>query len=418
MKILRVLGVYFFVTVSRALALDDFLDRVDEVLRLNAFDGNVRAQLRGTLDFETYHLDGPTPSLIYTNSDWLLNPRLSLFLDAQIGSKVYLFTEVRVDRGFDPSDSDVEVRVDEYALRVSPWEDGRVNLQLGKFATVVGNWVARHHSWENPFITAPLPYENLVGLWDSLVPPATDVVLAWAHVNNYAGTYSRDELFDKKNRIPIIWGPSYTSGLSVFGRLGRFDYAVEIKNGSLSSRPEYWDITQTGFEYPTLSARLGYRPNEMWSFGLSASDGTYPHEAAEPSLPPGYGLNDYREVVIGQDIGFAWHHFQFWAEAYEARFRIPAIGDLDTFSYYVEGKYKITPQLFAALRWNQQLFSDVSDSRRNVVPWGRDVWLVEFAFGYRPTAHTQLKLQYSLQHEDLGRKEYGHLIATQLTLRF
>ena len=32
------------------------------------------------------------------------------------------------------------------------------------------------------------------------------------------------------------------------------------------------------------------------------------------------------------------------------------MGNADTFAYYLEGKYKFTPQFFAALRWNQQLF--------------------------------------------------------------
>jgi len=251
-----------------------------------------------------------------------------------------------------------------------------------------------------------------------MAPRGSATIVGWSHVKTYMGTFSGDESLDKKNRIPIIWGPSYASGLSIFGRLGKFDYAAEIKNGSLSSRPDYWDLTQTGFRYPTFSGRLGFRPNEMWTFGLSASNGTYLPEDAEPSLARGHTLSDYREIVIGQDIGFAWHHLQFWAEAYEARFKIPNVGDIDTFAYYVEGKYKITPQLFAALRWNQQMFSDVRDARRNITPWGRDVWLVECALGYRPTAHTQLKLQYSLEHEDLGPKEYGHLIATQFTVRF
>ena len=418
MRTLWIAGFCFFVWVTRILALDEFFDRVDEALTLNAFDGQVRAQLRGTLDFETYYLDGPTPSLIYTNDNWLLNPRLSLFVDAQIGSHVYFFGQMRVDRGFDPNDGDVEVRADEYALRISPSEDNRFNFQVGKFATVVGNWVGRHHSWENPFITGPLPYENLVGLWDSMAPRGSATIAGWAHVKTYEGTFSGDERSDKRNRIPLIWGPSYASGFSFFGRLGPFDYAGEIKNASLSSRPEYWDVTQTGFEYPTFSGRIGYRPNEMWSFGLSASNGTYLHQEAEPFLAAKHSLDDYREILIGQDIGFAWHHLQLWAEAYEVRFRIPNVGDVDTFAYYIEAKYKITPQLFAALRWNQQTFSDILDARRNVTPWGRDVWLAECALGYRPTAHTQLKLQYSFQHEDSGPRDYGHLIATQFTLRF
>ena len=56
----------------------------------------VCAQLRGTLDFESYHLDGPAPALIFTDDNFLLNSRLRLYLDAQLGAQVYLFAQARV----------------------------------------------------------------------------------------------------------------------------------------------------------------------------------------------------------------------------------------------------------------------------------------------------------------------------------
>ncbi len=94
------------------------------------------------------------------------------------------------------------------------------------------------------------------------------------------------------------------------------------------------------------------------------------------------------------------------------------MGNADTFAYYVESKYTITPQLFVALRWNQQIFGTVRDREGNPATWGRDVWRIDQAVGYRFSAHTQLKLQYSLQHEDSGPREYGHLVATQFTVLF
>ena len=418
MKTLRVASFCFFAFLPRALAIDDFLDRLGETLTITAFDDRVRAQLRGTLDFEIYHLDGPAPSLIFNKDDFLLNPRLSLFLDAQLGTHVYVFAQARVDRGFDPNEGDAEARADEYAVRITPWQDGRFNLQVGKFATVVGNWVPRHHSWDNPFVTAPLPYEHLTPIWASMAPRSIATVLGWAHVRTRRGDFSGDELSDKGMRQPVIWGPSYASGTAVFGRIDNFDYAAELKNTSLSSRPEYWDGTKTQWQHPTFSGRLGFRPNEMWTFGVSASTGPYLEPEAEPTLAAGHSIDDYRQIVIGQDIAFAWHHLQVWAEFFETRFEIPEVADFDTFAYYLEAKYKFTPQLFGALRWNQQVFSTVRDSQGDRSTWGRDVWRIDSAAGYRFTAHTQLKLQYSLQHEDSGPREYGHTVAAQFTVRF
>ena len=152
------------------IARADFLDETDQKLSLSAFNNQVRLRLSGTLDLEGYYIDQPPPGLIFTPSNALFNPRLIVFIDAQIGPYVSVFVQARVDRGFDPSDQGAQVRLDEYGLRVSPWKDVPFAMQAGKFATVVGNWVPRHYSWDNPFVNAPLPYENLTGIWDSYTP--------------------------------------------------------------------------------------------------------------------------------------------------------------------------------------------------------------------------------------------------------
>jgi hypothetical protein len=411
MSILRV-GAFSFLALAATCVAEDFLDRVDEALTISAFQDQVRARLSGTLDIEAYHFDSPAPGLIFTEHHSLFNPRLTLFLDAQFGPRVYFFAQARVDRGFDPSDHGAEVRLDEYALRVTPWDDGRFNLQLGKFATVVGNWTARHGSWENPFITAPLPYENLTGIWDSAAADSSGTLFGWAHVSDGKGGFFGDEYADKYRRQPIIWGPAYTSGLAISGGIGKFDYAADFKNGSLSARPEAWDGTQVQWQHPTFSGRIGFRPNEKWKLGLSASVGSYLLPEAASTVAAGHGLDDYREIVLGQDIGFAWHNWQLWAELYEARFEIPTVGNADTFAYYLEAKYKFTPQFFGALRWNQQLFNRIDGQR-----WGRELWRIDTSAAYRFTPHTQLKLQYSLESES-GPGDLSHEIAVQFTVRF
>ena len=405
MRMLRALSFCLLACTVQAFEIDDFFDRLDNALTITAFDGNLRARLSGTIDTEFYNFQQPAPGLIDSNIDNLFNPRLTLFLDAQLGSQVYFFAQSRLDRGFDPSNHGAQVRLDEYALRFTPWDDGRFNLQVGKFATVVGNWVPRHLSWENPFINAPLVYENVTAVSDKIAPASP---LDFVH------------RFDneKYEFNPVIWGPSYASGISISGRLGRFDYAAEMKNASLSSRPESWNVTEAGFDHPTFSGRVGFRPNQIWNFGLSASDGPYFRSEAEQTLPPGRSIGDYREFVLGQDAGFAWHHLQLWAEFYEARFEVPRVGDADTFAYYLEAKYKFTPQLFGALRWNQQLFSNIPDGAGGQVRWSQDLWRIDVAAGYRFTSHIQLKLQYSFQQETTGPRDDNHLIAAQLTIRF
>ena len=390
------------------LGADDALDRLSDALTWTADRDQVRAHLSGTLDLETYVLQKPAPSLIGTDKGSLVNPRLNLFLDAQVGPLCYGFAQARLDRGFDPGDGHLRLRLDEYAFRFTLRADGLVSFQIGKFATVVGNWVARHHSWNNPFITAPLPYENPTSLFDTAAADSARTVLRWSRARL---TPTGRESYFALNRVPVLWGPSYASGAAVAGVIGRTDYALELKNAALSSRPGSWDASQTQWQHPTFSGRLGYRPDESWNLGFSASTGSYLLPSAGPTLAPGRTLDDYRQVVLGQDIGFAWHHLQFWAEAFETSFDIPGVGRARTTAYYLEAKYKFTPQFSGAVRWNQQLYGSIADGTGGTVQWGRDVWRIDLAPAYRFTPHAELKVQYSLQSGGISLRQRTQLLA-------
>jgi hypothetical protein len=396
-------------------AADELFDRVEEALSFNAADAQVRGRISGLFDLEGYNAQLPPPGVIQAPGGRVFVPRLSVFLDLQAGRRVYFFAQARADRGFDPEPEHLEARLDEYALRITPFRGARFNVQLGKFATVVGNWTARHASWANPFITAPLPYEYLTGVWDTEAVRASGVLLQWSHVR--PGLAPAVIAEEKYQRLPIVWGPNYTTGVAVSGDVGRWRYAAEMKLGSLSSRPDIWQHGWENRRHPTVGARVGYRPNQMWDIGISASSGPYLREFADRTTLAGHGRGDYRQNVIAQDVSFAWHHLQVWTEIYAARFQIPRVGSADTLAYYAEAKYKFTPQFFGALRWNQQLFATIAD-RAGPTRWGHDVWRIDVAPGYRFTPHTQLKLQYSLQHGDSGSRDYTRLLALQATMRF
>lgn len=400
---------------SRLAASEELFDRIEQALTVSASDDRLRARISGLLDLEGYAFSGPAPGLLQTKGETLFSPRLSLFLDAQAGDRAYFFLQARADRGFDPTEGGGRTRLDEYALRLGPWGDARLNLQVGKFATVVGNWTARHTSWTNPFVTAPLPYESLTGIWDSEALRSVETMLRWSHVR--PGLAPHLAAIEKSLRIPVVWGPSYATGAAVSGEAGRFLYAVEVKNASLSSRPETWHRFDGYWSHPTVSGRIGYRPSPTWDFGWSVSGGTYLVPGAEATLPAGHDRGDYRQLVLAHDLSFAWRHFQLWTEIYATRFEVPLVGDAETVAYYIEAKYKLTPQLFGALRWNQQFFGHVPDGP-NRLKWGRDAWRAEVALGYRFSAHTQLKLQYTLQHGDVDGRDTARLLAAQFAVRF
>ena len=135
-------------------------------------------------------------------------------------------------------------------------------------------------------------------------------------------------------------------------------------------------------------------------------------DSAQSFLPPGRSIGDYHQRLLGQDLSFAWRHWQLWAEAYEVRFG----DDARAISYYIEMKYKFAPQLFAAVRWNQEFFAGPSELLTSGESSSRTTSRIEGAVTYRFSANTQLKLEYLFQDEQ--PRDSGHTLATQLTFRF
>jgi hypothetical protein len=400
MKRIAFLCAGFCCTCGGIVCAEDFLDRVDQALSISVANDQVRARLSGLLDLEYYHFPQPPPGLIRADGHDLFTPRLTVFLDAQLGAHLYFFAQSRLDTGFDPTDRGTQVRADEYLLRLTPWNDDRFTFQAGKFATVIGGWIERHHSWENPFVSAPLPYETVTGVSDMEVPLTNQ-----SHVA--VGS-------EKYEFLPIVWGPVYAAGLAVSGRLGIFEYAAELKNAALASRPETWE--DYNFSHPAVDLRVGLQPNEAWRLGFSAAEGSYlPADALSGAVA---NLGDYREILLGQDVSYARGHLQLWAEVFETRFEAPHFGNADVFTYYIEAKYKLTPQLFVALRWNQELFDNEHDAGSAAVVRTPDIARIDLAAGYRFTAHTQLKLQYSLACGDFVSSHLGSTFAVQFTVRF
>jgi hypothetical protein len=413
----RLATVLLGLSLSAAPVLGAFLERP---LAVSGFDDQARLQVTGLLDLEGWWFERPAPGLVFTDDNHLFNPRATFYLDAQLGARLYVFGQIRADRGYDPSDQDLRLRSDEYALRLTLDPARDLHVQIGKFATVVGTWAPRHNSWDHAFITAPAAYEALTAIWDNEPPGSAGELLRWGFIRPPSSL--NQELAFRTLSLPIIWGGSYSTGAALAGRAGHIVYAAEVKNQALSSRPESWDPDRFGWENPTYSGRLAWQPSPTWTWGLSASTGTflYAKLAAEEGFTPspGRSLRDYRQTTLAHDITYAWRGWQVWGEIFLSRFEIPGIADADVCSWYLETKYKITPQLFLGARWNEQRYARIDDPAGGRVRWGRNLRRFDLAPGYRFSDWLQLKLQLSLQHEENDPRPWSALAATQLTARF
>jgi hypothetical protein len=406
--------------MGATLPAQEVLEQLGDRLNFSLAGGALQLKLSGSLELEGYAYSAPVADLVSGERDTFFNPRFTLYFDAQSGDRLYLFSQLKLDRGYDvyTEETGLQARFDEYAVRFAAYQAGadRVFLQAGKFATLIGGWTKRHTAWENAFITAPMPYDNLTGVWDVFPVPSVTALLAWSHVQP-VGT-AEAVLADKHLRLPIVWGAAYAPGVAVAGRWGRLDVAAEIKTVGVSSRPERWDEPFGSGERPTVNARVGWRPDPSWDLGFSVSRGEYLDREPHPRIPAGSDRHDYLETVIAQDIAFNWRHWQVWGEIFAARFTVPGLGNLDTVAGYVETKYRFTPRFSGAVRWNQQFFSHVLDSTGRSVRWDREAWRLDVAPAWRLSPQMQFKLQYSLRHEDPAVDAFTHALAAQLNVRF
>lgn len=394
----------FLCLTTLSASAQDFLESVDEALTISSPDQTVRADLSGLLDLELYAPETPAMGLLDTDDEVFFNPRLILFLDLQATKHLRGHVQARVDRGFDPGFAvDGQARLDEYFLEWKPLEKNWINFRLGKFATAFGQWTERRLSWDNPFITAPMAYNDMLPVSDDAAVP----------LGGFMGRRFKPD--NRLSWLPVIWGPSYASGASVFGQVGVLDYAFEIKNASLSSAPRSWDVVENGWDTTNYTGRLGWRPAPEWNLGTSFSHGSYLMEEAQDSLPPGTSYRDFDQTTFGVDASWSHRSWQIWSELITSRFEVPNVGGVRVYSGFLETKYKLSSQWWIAMRWNQSWFGDVPGTS---TAWDNDGWRADLSVGCRFSRHLQAKLQYSIAERSGQDEEGNHLLAAQITVKF
>jgi hypothetical protein len=191
------------------LSAQEFLDSLGEKMRFESEAWGIRADVSFMADATVFAAEQPAQGLLFEDDDVFFAPRLISFLNVHLGERVSLHGQVRLDRGFDPGSApDGQTRLDEYYLQARLWRQDEVNVRLGKFATAFGSWAKRSLSWDNPLITAPMAYEDMLPMTDVSAP------------GGLAGFAARRDMADSKPTwVPILWGPSYATGVSLFGRV-------------------------------------------------------------------------------------------------------------------------------------------------------------------------------------------------------
>lgn len=393
--------------------LDEWLDRTDEALYWESEGGTFAVDINGQVDLWWTYADdeGGPPGFWFHQPDehWSFSPRLTITGDLYLGERFLLFGKLRWDDGIHPGLAEVldtysRDRIDMYFLRAEIIP-GKLTAQIGQFPPIFGAFMARQESWDNGLISYPLLYENVTSVSDSIITANVQAFVNRANVADIKTTW-----------LPVIWAPAYTQGLSLFGALGKWDYAFNYHNFSPSTRGNAWN--EARFEHPAISGRLGYRPNPSWRLGANLSRGPYIQPEVEFLLPAGTDRGDYQHWIAGIDTSWKGGDWQVWAEAYYSTYEVPNVADeARIYSYFVEARRDFLTSFWASLRWNQEWY-DTIDTPTGPTRWDNDLWRIDAGLGWRFLRHAHLKVQYSHQEQDAAFQNGRHFIASELTLRF
>ena len=160
--------------------------------------------------------------------------------------------------------------------------------------------------------------------------------------------------------------------------------------------------------------------------GASFARGPYLSDAVEPALAQqGAKVEDYDQVIYGIDLEYSAGHWHLFGELAFNTWETPNVVDaggsridLETTSWYLEGKYKLRPGLYVASRYSDQRYGkiDGGNGSGTRLSWDLDVSRWESGIGYAITDGALAKLVW--QGLALETRDAENLFALQLAMSF
>jgi hypothetical protein len=315
-----------------------------------------------------------------------------------------------------------EVRPYALYLRIRPWTTRALDIQVGRVPPTFGAFSRRTYVSDNVLIGYPLGYQYLTTLRPDALPASADELLqkrslGWL-LRYSVGSDGPD------HGVPLVNALRWDTGVQVHAGLlsdDRLTGTVSVTAGTIAN-PRVSD--DNGGKQ--VAARIAARPVAGLLAGVSFARGAFVSDAAARGAAARTAViaGDLTQTAWGADVEYSRDYYLLRAEAIVSRWRLPiiaqpAIGDpLQSTSVSIEGKYKITPGLYAAARVGRLGFSDITGTT-TTEPWDSPVTRVEIGAGFSLQRNLLLKASFQRNRRDGGRLVQGSdMAATQLVFWF
>lgn len=372
-----------------------------EPIRL--FDGRVRLAGEVTVTFGEKDDDA-----FFNYTDYERNALRTIRLAAsgiwQPASRLAFLGEVRTD--------DFE-QLGAYAayLRVRPWRDVPLDIQAGRIPPVFGAFGRRVYQSDQILIGYPLAYQYLTSIRPDSLPTTADDLLqmrgrGWLSNFPLGGSGPAPGL-------PLISAFRWDTGVQAQLSTTSVDAGIAVTTGTLSN-PRFED--DNGGKQ--VVGRLAVRPLTGLEIGGSASRGAW----ISDDVPVIKGSRS--QTAFGADIEYSRDYWlvrsEFVWSSWDVPFlELPTEGSaVSALGAWVEGRYRLTPRLYVAGRFDRLTFSRITGEFFARDEWDAPVTRVEFGGGYSLQRNLVLRAVAQVNRRDGGRITKRTFVSGQLAWWF
>ena len=347
----------------------------------------------------------------YTSYEFsaLRNLRLGVSAEVRANDRVQVLGEVRLDQGR---------LLEAYGLfvRVRPFAARRFDIQAGRIPPTFGAMSRTAYGSSNMLIGQPLAYQYLTSIRSDALPATTDDLLrmrgrGWLSnfpIGNAAAAPG----------LPIVNTSRWDTGVQAHGVTGIVDWTGSVTAGSLSD-PRFRD-NNAGRQF---AGRVVVRPAAALAIGASVSRGDWLKGAVEEQVSAETGERA-RQIAIGGDLEYSAGPWLVRGEAIRSTWSLPQFrsmqlsGPLVAISTLVEGRYKIAPGIYVAMRGDRLDFSKIRGGSIGVAEWDAPTWRFETGVGYSLTRSVLFKGTWQKNGRDGGRVRTDSFFAGQVMYWF
>ena len=347
----------------------------------------------------------------YTSYEYsaLRNLRLSLAAEVRANDHLQLLGEVRLDQGH---------VLEAYGLfvRLRPWPARRFDIQAGRIPPTFGAMSRSSYGSGNILIGQPLAYQYLMSIRPDALPATNDDLLDMRG-RGWQSNFPVGNIAEAPG-LPMVNTSHWDTGVQVHGLSGSFEWTGAVTAGSLSD-PRFRD-NNTGRQ---AAGRLVARPTVALALGASASRGAWLNRNIDDAVAGVDAGNRSRQTAFGGDAEFSTGPLLVRGEVIRSTWTLPPIATLAltdplaATSMLVEGRYKIAPGFYLAMRGERMDFSRIT-GEHGPDTWEARTWRFETGVGYSITRNIQVKASWQRNERDGGRVRRDSLLAGQVLYWF